>query len=145
MNHFNLNFLVYNTRKRRQPKPSTYKKEPWIYVENPKATDYDEKKVGKWLVWMRETDVDRIWEIILEEVKTNRLGISAKVATAYPSVYGTDKRVICIYTYDFGDKADVDRVRQRLRELGFVAKIPYKTDAATLSGKYGPGSSLYYE
>ena len=28
------------------------------------------------------------------------------------------------------------RVRESLRELGFTAPIPYKTDKATLRGKY---------
>lgn len=56
--------------------------------------------------------------------------------------------VICVYTYDYEDKEDVMRVRERLREVGFHRKLPYKTDAATLAGQYrkttGKPVSKYY-
>ena len=65
-------------------------------------------------------------------------GADAKVSTAKPNpneVNPTDG-VICVYTYDSDDERDVMRVREELRALGFTNKIPYKTDEATLSGKY---------
>ncbi len=56
--------------------------------------------------------------------------------------------VICVYTYDHTDEADVMRVRQRLKELGYTRKLPYKTDAATYAGLYrattGGRVSKYY-
>ena len=45
-------------------------------------------------------------------------------------------RVICVYTYDWTDEADVMRVRAELRELGFTAKISYKADSDTVAGNY---------
>ncbi len=57
--------------------------------------------------------------------------------------------MICVYTYDALDKADVRQIRSSLRDLGITNKIPYKTDAATLHGRYRKAGdkriSLYYE
>ena len=57
--------------------------------------------------------------------------------------------MICVYTYDADDREDVLRVRQALRDLGFDRPIPYKTDRATLEGRYQVKGhqriSLYYE
>jgi hypothetical protein len=55
----------------------------------------------------------------------------------------------CVYTYDSHDEADVRRIRQVLRELGFAGKLPYKTDQETLDGRYSHKGdrhiSKYYE
>jgi hypothetical protein len=71
-------------------------------------------------------------------VEEGRLGGSAKVSTAKPNPLSKDprKRVICVYTYDWTDEEDVRRIREELRKLGVVNKIPYKSDGDTLSGKY---------
>ena len=66
-----------------------------------------------------------------------------------PNSGGPRKHVICVYTYDSEDKEDVMRVRASLRELGFVTPIAYKTDEATLEGRYEVKGhrriSKYYE
>lgn len=38
---------------------------------------------------------------------------------------------------DSDDVADVMRIREELPSLGFVNKIPYKTDEATHAGRHG--------
>jgi hypothetical protein len=82
--------------------------------------------------------VDDVWEKIKRATEEGRLGGRVKVATAKPNpnAVNPDKRVICIYTYDCEDEEDVKRVRQELRKLGITGKIPYKTDKATLRGRY---------
>jgi Domain of unknown function (DUF1917) len=45
-------------------------------------------------------------------------------------------KVICVYTYDWNHKDDVNRVREALRRLGSKKKIAYKSDEDTLAGKY---------
>jgi hypothetical protein len=67
-----------------------------------------------------------------------RLGDSAKVATARtnPNAVDQDKKVICVYTYDWQDREDVMRIRAELRALGITWKIPYKADADTCAGRY---------
>jgi hypothetical protein len=75
----------------------------------------------------------------------------AKVATARPNPHATDpdKKVMCVYTYDWTDEKDVQRVREELRKLGITSKIPYKADEDTLAGKYrifgDTKISKYYE
>jgi hypothetical protein len=52
-------------------------------------------------------------------------------------------RLICVYTSDWHDKDDVRRVLRGLRELGISWGLSYKTDEATLDGRYGSGVSIY--
>jgi Basophilic leukemia-expressed protein Bles03 len=96
-------------------------------------------------------DLDQMWEKISTATELGRLGGLAKVATAMPNPLAKNPavRVICVYTYDWTDEADVRRVRSELRELGFTAKIHYKVDEDTRAGNYaGKGKarvSKYFE
>jgi hypothetical protein len=105
---------------------------------------------GKWLVFVSATVVDDVWRTIKRAVEEGKLGGSAKVSTAKPNPYSEpSKYVICVYTYDATDTADVQQIRSALRELGVKGLIPYKTDEAERQGKYrkfGHTSiALYYE
>jgi nuclear transport factor 2 (NTF2) superfamily protein len=65
------------------------------------------------------------------------LGISAKVSTSKPNPESRDNRkVIYIYTKDWADEADVMRVREKLRTLGFSERIGYKRNIETFAGQY---------
>ena len=90
----------------------------------PKPTE----RSGKWLLFVPVEKVDEAWAVIKRETETGKLGPSSKVATMRPNANARDPRtkVICVYTYDSDDRADVGRVRQALRELGFTKKISYK-------------------
>lgn len=116
--------------------PSRTRDRYWIDVEKPDAQWSDNP--GKWLLFIPATRVDAVWRTIRSETILGTLGVGAKVATAMKSPLSTSQRVklICVYTFNAADLDDVRRVRQRLRELGFSKKIPYKTDAATQAGKY---------
>lgn len=92
--------------------------------------------VGKWLIFVPPEYVDEIWDRVKKATETGKLGISAKVSTAWPSAYESQDHVICVYTYDFRDKADVGRVLGGLRDLEIPGRLFYKTDQATLSGVY---------
>ena len=120
-------------------KPSEVKDIYWIRVERRKGK-YPEPthRSGKWLVFVDKKDVDEVWDKIKKAVEEGKLGSDAKVATAKPNPHATnpDKRVICVYTYDYADEKDVKRVREELRKLGITSRIPYKADEDTLSGKY---------
>jgi hypothetical protein len=92
-----------------------------------------------------------VWAKIKHATADGRLGDSAKAATAKPNPNASNPalKVICVYTYDWTDTADVGRIRQELRELGIVSKIPYKADHDTLVGRYAKRGhkriSKYYE
>ncbi len=92
-----------------------------------------------------------MWGKIKKATEEGKLSSSAKVATAKPNPNATNPeiKVICVYTYDWTDEDDVRRIREELRKLGIINKIPYKADEDTLSGKYGVKGntriSKYYE
>ena len=84
-----------------EPAPSRITDEYWLYAERkrgqyPKATT----KSGKWLVFVPVSQVDEVWAKIREATEDERLGDSAKVATAKPNPNASDpsKKVICVYT-----------------------------------------------
>ena len=133
-------------------KPSEVVDAYWIFAEResggyPDATENS----GKWLIFVPVRQVDVVWAKIKRATEEGKLGGSAKVATARPNPNATNPatKVICVYTYDWTDEKDVRRIRQELRNLGIVAKIPYKADQDTDAGKYAPRGgariSKYYE
>ena len=65
-------------------------------------------------------EVDEVWRIVAKATANNELGIAAKVAPKSESDDPKKERLICIYTADFKDRADVNRVLQRLKELKLV-------------------------
>ena len=96
-------------------------------------------------------ELDDAWSKIKQATQAGSLSNSSKAATGLvnPNAIDPTRKVICVYTYDSEDREDVFRVRQALRDLGFVRPIPYKTDQATLEGRYQVNGnwriSLYYE
>ena len=93
------------------------------------------------------TELDYFWLKVDKLTKSNNLGISAKVSTNAKSSQYNEKAdgVIIIYCANSNDKDDVLRVAQNIRKLvGFnKEEIRYKTDQATIKGKYGAASHLY--
>ena len=132
--------------------PSEITETFWIYATRkngkyPKDTD----KSGKWLIFVSLKNLDLVWSKIKIATEIGLLGDSSKAATAKnsPIAAKKDLKVICVYTYDFTDKKDVMRIREELRKIGVVNKIPYKTDQATRDAKYEVNGntriSVYYE
>ena len=133
-------------------KPSEVTGAYWIYSIRKKG-EYPKPTVrsGKWLIFVCREDVDEVWAKVKRATEDGRLGDSSKVATAKPNPHAANpnKKVICVYTYDWTDEKDVQRVRDELRRLGITSKIPYKADEDTLAGKYrifgDTKISKYYE
>ncbi len=106
------------------------------------------RKKGK---FVKVNELDEAWERIKKATEDGLLGDSAKVGTMRPNPHGkdTDSKVICVYTYDWTDEADVRRIRENLRKIGIINKIPYKADEDTSKGKYAVRGdkriSKYYE
>lgn len=133
-------------------KPSEVTDSYWLLaarkaIAYPAATENS----GKWLIFAPISQVDEVWAKIKFATEEGKLGSSAKVATARPNPNATNpnNRVICVYTYDWTDQDDVRRIRQELRQLGIIWKIPYKADDDTYAGKYvvrgDKRISKYYE
>jgi len=118
-------------------KPSEEKDVCWLRAFRRQGVYPESVRPGKWLIFVREHEVDTVWEKIALATEQGLLGDAAKVSTAKPrSDYDRKIRVICVYTYDWKDEEDVHRVRQALRELGIDWRLRYKTDEDTLTGKY---------
>ncbi|KAM0427195.1 hypothetical protein ACHAPT_007622 [Fusarium lateritium] len=95
-------------------------------------------RAGKWMLFCPPAEVNDVWDIVAKATANNELGIAAKVAPKPVDEDSRRDRLICVYTTDFTDKADVGRVLQRLRELRLVEArrrpIYYKPDAYTYIG-----------
>lgn len=89
--------------------------------------------------------VDVEWRTVRQATEGGRLGPEAKVATRFanPLARGRDVQPIMVYTRDWRDQADVQRVISALRELGITGKAFYKRDEDTREGRYGDGVSIY--
>ena len=91
---------------------------------------------GKWMLFVYPDQVNDAWAKIAMGTLEGDLGCAAKVAT---DTSDTDKpeRLICVYTKDFSDKADVYRVLKTLKAMDLVKDgegkkaIYYKCDAYT--------------
>jgi len=111
----------------------------WIVLDAPGSAPeaIEDENAGKWLIFQEPDVVDVAWKKVRDATVTHDLGISAKVSTAKPNPDSRDNRkVIYVYTKDWADEADVMRVREKLRELGFVDRIGYKRNIETFDGEY---------
>ena len=132
--------------------PSEVTEVYWLYALRQKGSyPRSTPRSGKWLVFVDRNEVDTLWATIKQATEAGQLGGNAKVATAKRNPYatGSKTKVICVYTYDWTDEADVRRIRIELRALGIAQKIPYKADVDTLRDKYRVTGhrriSKYYE
>lgn len=118
--------------------PSKVKSRYWIQAfrkkgKYPKPT----KKSGKWLIFREKTEIDQVWDKVRLATEKGLLGHGSKVSTGKDNPNGKyNKGVICVYTYDWTDEKDIKRVREELRKIGIVERIPYKSDQDTSDGKY---------
>jgi hypothetical protein len=132
-------------------RPSRFTGDYYLHATAPQSAEGSVGRPGKWLIFVSRSRVDALWEAIRRAVGAGRLGHAAKVSTALPNPLSPDpkKHLICVYTGDENDPADVRRVREALRQLGITWKIPYKSDAATRDGQYevttGGPAAKYYE
>lgn len=123
--------------------------EYWIHAKAPNQ-EYQSALVGKWMLFPTTDQVNEAWAKIRQATLDSKLGIAAKVATAKPNSNAVkpNEKLICIYTYSYEDRADLLRVLQELRNMGFTDFIPYKTDNTTRANEYAfnsPGPvSMYY-
>jgi hypothetical protein len=116
-------------------------REVWLQFHNPARPDAEIDKdgdtlTGKWLLYREPDAVDELWPRLKESTHHGRLGVSMKATTAANP--GREAGgLICVYTQDWRDIADIRRVLSELRSLGIADKLYYKADAQTLRGLSG--------
>lgn len=115
-------------------RPSTDLRQPWLILEAPGEIFASSDISGKWCIFRAPTEVDEAWRVVSGFVMAGKL-LAAKVSTAQGVVFGGyERHVICVYTRDWQDKDDVQRVREVLRSAGFDERLQYKRDADTAAG-----------
>lgn len=110
--------------------PSEVRDVFWLYAYRKTGTyPVDTERSGKWLVFVYVQNLDATWAKIKNATEQGLLGSRAKTATVRPNplAYHENAKVICVFTYDWQDTADVMRVKDELRRLG-ITRGSYKTD-----------------
>ncbi|KAF9267596.1 DUF1917-domain-containing protein [Marasmius fiardii PR-910] len=101
---------------------------------------------GKWMMFCTTAEVDVVWERIVKFICFEERRGYARVS---PNK-GDDQHVVSVYVEDFEQFAEVMRVRETLRRIGFDRPIGFKMDAYTSLGIYkgnqwGINCNRYYE
>ena len=95
------------------------------------------------MLFCNPADMDEVWEVVAKATAKNELGIAAKVAPRLEVDDSRKERIVCVYTADFTDKKDVERILQKLRELRLVEprgkQIYYKPGKSLLTSRLPPG------
>lgn len=119
--------------------PSEVMDDDWVRTRR-MGDDYPAhtERSGKWLVFVPTADLDDVWGRIKAALAAGDFGTQAKASTAlaHPNAADSTEKVICVYTYDGDDEADVWRVRAGLRRLGFTEALGWKSNQATRDGQY---------
>jgi hypothetical protein len=105
----------------------------------PTAADLDElaqrfhELSGKWMVFATSSEIDSLWSRIASATHAGKLGDFTKVSPRDDSL---NSHLICVFTRDYTDRNDVDKVRNGLRQLGVKGPIGYKPDVYTHCAVY---------
>lgn len=108
------------------------RRDDWVQAQR-EVGDYPAatRRSGKWICFTNEKDAEQMWRLVASATKAGHLGSFSDLGPARK-----ETRVIEVHTYDWTDADDVRRVRAELRQIGFIDRIPYKTDTDTEAGIY---------
>lgn len=119
------------------PLPSQDLSQAWIYALGPETKDFSSNpNTGKWCIFGTKDNIDGLWDKVKAKVKTGHL-VLAKTSTAYGADFFNGSFVICVYTRDWSDEAELKQSREVLRDAGFTEPLKYKRDIETINGVYG--------
>jgi len=139
--------IVKTAPSAQQDAPSRETTEHWLWAAAPDTplTEDDHPWSGKWLWFAPLSLLDRSWATIRTATEDGLLGYRSKAATLINTCTKSDdtRRPICIYTRDWRNIDDVQRVLTNLRTLGIADVLLYKTDSDTRRGRYGTGASTF--
>jgi hypothetical protein len=100
-------------------------------------------KTGKWCVIRSADEVDELWARVRQVVRDGGFP-AALVSTPQQAASHGGTYVICVFTNDWQNKADVDAARELLRGFGVTESIGYKRDVDTVNGIYGTPNEWTY-
>lgn len=98
----------------------------WLTQENEKHRQRLEK-MGCWLIYGKSEQLKLTWKKIQRHTSLGKLGVESRINV----VKGREEAdcVISIYTADYTDEAEVKKVREKLKELGFTEPLQYQTNS----------------
>lgn len=108
---------------------------------------------GKWVVPRRTESIDNFWSALIEDVEAGAFWDAKTPTASGRRAFGDDVYEVAIYTPNYFDTDDVERVRTRLRDVhGVTEQIGYVPDLYTKRGidasnaeKWGLPSHVRYE
>jgi hypothetical protein len=108
---------------------------------------------GKWVVPRNPDVVDEFWAAVVEDVEAGEFWDAKTPTAGGRAAFGDDQYEVAIYTPNYFDADDVQRVRDRLREVhGVTEPLGYVPDLYTKRGidagnaaKWGLPSHVRYE
>lgn len=119
---------------------------PDDYIENLDDSyleyGFDEIGAGKWMLFVRTSDLDDIWTRVRDLTVKNQLGSIALSATMMPNPTARDPdvKVICVFVEETSDFVEVATVLWKLFQNNLVPpyqkSVAFKTDAATNEGLF---------
>lgn len=101
----------------------------WLWAIKSKvlSTTYNKETNGKWLLFYKANEIKDWWYKICDEQESGNLVDCCKVSTMKTNPNGEKDYVICVYC----DMKNCLEIREKLRNLGVVKKIPFKLDSST--------------
>jgi hypothetical protein len=104
----------------------------WVWSRQNAPISSDENRSGKWMLFPHCGQAVAVWRIVAQAGQDGQIWL-AKISPR--ATRGS--HLICVYTPDFTDRADVETVVQRLDNLGLVERaVYYKPDIFTYAGIY---------
>jgi hypothetical protein len=109
---------------------------PWIRPTTRNDAGAGPGRSGKWLIYPTCGRAVRVWRAIASAVRDRDLW-DAKISVTQAQVL-EGRHIVCVYTSDFCNAADVRDAAIKLVKLGVVNErtIYYKPDLMTLEGVY---------
>ncbi len=103
-------------------RPSDYDAVYWIEAKRAvSGAEYPAPtaNAGEWRVALHIDRADALWQRVKSLTAAGALGYKSKISTG-PAAGQTDRaaRLLCLRTYDAADRADVERVKQALLDMG---------------------------
>lgn len=90
---------------------------------------------GKWQVTTTADAVDDLWADVLEDVSAERIWDAKVMTAAGLDALTYDEYMVVVYTPNYFDRRDVDRVREHLRDAHSITdEVFYKPDIYTRKG-----------
>lgn len=115
----------------------------WGFIWERPNDFYSTDQTGKWCVVRNASDIDALWAQVRQAVRDGKFRAALVSSPRQAATHG-NTYVICAFTRDWQDKADVDAAREVLRNFGVTEELGYKRDVDTVNGVYGTPEEWTY-